>query len=633
MRTNHKLTAKISPLIVGYSSSMASASTSVFKFTEVKKVLLLLEKKDRLKLLLALAINTFLAFLDLFGVALIGITSAILIRGLQGLAAGDQVSKFLELLNLDGLPQRDLLILLGGTAIFFFIIKTILSVYFFRRILRYMSIKNAQISSSLVAKMFNRPVEKMLSKSIQHQIYNVTGGVERLIGGAVTSLVVIASDLVLLLVILVGLLLVDPITSIGTFFVFTAIAFLLYFLLHKRIVTLNRKSTYQIIYLSQKISEGINSFRDLFIKGGREFYVNEIRKIKMQLAGYDAEIKFIPNISKYTIEIAVILGVAVVAGFQFYLFDSNRAIAVISVFLAASARIAPAIIRLQQNIIAVKSSLSAAKPTFELIDELNGVKELDNIETIINTNHADFSPRVKLSNLKFTYSDGVENTIEDISLDITEGKFIAFVGPSGGGKSTLIDLILGLLAPSSGSITISSLTPVDAIKKWPGAIGYVPQDVFIENSTVKENICLGFNPDSVSDDLVWQALKLADLSDFVKDLEGQLSYKISDAGKNLSGGQRQRLGIARALLTKPKIVIFDEATSALDAETENRVSGSILKLSGECTVIFIAHRLSVVRGADMIYYIDKGKIINQGTFDELRAMNPAFNNQANFMGI
>jgi ABC-type multidrug transport system fused ATPase/permease subunit len=612
---------------------MVSASTSVFKFTEVKKVLLLLEKKDRLKLLLALAINTFLAFLDLFGVALIGITSAILIRGLQGLAAGDQVSKFLELLNLDGLPQRDLLILLGGTAIFFFIIKTILSVYFFRRILRYMSIKNAQISSSLVAKMFNRPVEKMLSKSIQHQIYNVTGGVERLIGGAVTSLVVIASDLVLLLVILVGLLLVDPITSIGTFFVFTAIAFLLYFLLHKRIVTLNRKSTYQIIYLSQKISEGINSFRDLFIKGGREFYVNEIRKIKMQLAGYDAEIKFIPNISKYTIEIAVILGVAVVAGFQFYLFDSNRAIAVISVFLAASARIAPAIIRLQQNIIAVKSSLSAAKPTFELIDELNGVKELDNIETIINTNHADFSPRVKLSNLKFTYSDGVENTIEDISLDITEGKFIAFVGPSGGGKSTLIDLILGLLAPSSGSITISSLTPVDAIKKWPGAIGYVPQDVFIENSTVKENICLGFNPDSVSDDLVWQALKLADLSDFVKDLEGQLSYKISDAGKNLSGGQRQRLGIARALLTKPKIVIFDEATSALDAETENRVSGSILKLSGECTVIFIAHRLSVVRGADMIYYIDKGKIINQGTFDELRAMNPAFNNQANFMGI
>jgi ABC-type multidrug transport system fused ATPase/permease subunit len=612
---------------------MVSSSTSLFKFTEIKKVLLLLEKKDRFKLFLVLIINTFLAFLDLFGVALIGITSAILIRGLQGLAAGDQVTRFLELLNLDGLPQRSLLILLGGSAIFFFILKTVLSVYFLRRTLSYMSIRNAQISSSLVSKMLNRPVEKIFSKPIQHQIYNVTGGVERLVGGAVTSLVVIASDLVLLLVILVGLMLVDPITSVGTFVVFTGIAFLLYFLLHKRVAILNIKSAYQSIYFNQKVSEGINSFRDLFIKGGREFYVNEIRKTKMQLAGYNAEINFIPNISKYTIEVSVILGIALISGIQFYLFDSNRAIAVISVFLAASTRIAPAIIRLQQNVIAVKSSLSAAKPTFELIDELNGVEELARTETVISTNHADFSPRVKLSNLKFIYSDASDDTIQDISLDISEGKFIAFVGPSGGGKSTLIDLILGLLTPSSGSISISGLKPVDAIKKWPGSIGYVPQDVFIENSTVKENICLGFNPESVPDDLVWQALQLADLSDFVKGLEGQLAYRISDAGKNLSGGQRQRLGIARALLTKPKIVIFDEATSALDAETENRVSESIMKLTGDCTVIFIAHRLSVVRSADMIYYIDKGKIVSQGTFEELRKLNADFNNQANFMGI
>jgi ABC-type multidrug transport system fused ATPase/permease subunit len=612
---------------------MASLKPSLFKFTEVKKVLLLLEKKDRLKLFLVLIVNTFLAFLDLIGVALIGITSAILIRGLQGLTAGNQVSRFLEILNLDGLPQRNLLVLLGGTAIFFFIIKTILSVYFLRRTLRYMSIRNAQISSSLVSKMLNRPVEKIFSKSIQHQIYNVTGGVERLIGGAVTSLVVIASDLVLLLVILVGLMLVDPVTSIGTFFVFTGIGFLLYFLLHKRVAILNTKFAFENIYFNQKVSEGINSFRDLFIKGGREFYVNEIRKTKMKLAGYDAEIKFIPNISKYTIEISVILGITVVAGIQFYLFDSNRAIAVISVFLAASSRIAPAIIRLQQNVIAVKSNLSAAKPTFDLIDELNGVKELEKTETLITTNHKDFSPRVNLKNLKFTYSDAINDTIQDISLEISEGKFIAFVGPSGGGKSTLVDLVLGLLAPSSGSITISSLSPVDAIKKWPGSIGYVPQDVFIENSTVKENICLGFNPELVPDDLVWQALELADLSGFVKGLEGQLSYRISDAGKNLSGGQRQRLGIARALLTKPKIVIFDEATSALDAETENRVSESILKLTGDCTVIFIAHRLSVVRSADMIYYIDKGKVVNQGTFEELRKLNTDFNNQANFMGI
>jgi ABC-type bacteriocin/lantibiotic exporter with double-glycine peptidase domain len=439
--------------------------------------------------------------------------------------------------------------------------------------------------------------------------------------------------LVLLIVIIIGLMLVDPITAIGTFVVFAAIGFILYLLLYKRVQILNNKNSYLSIYFNQKISEGINSFRDLFIKGGREYYVNEIRKSKIQLASYDAEIQFIPNISKYTIEISVILGVALVSAIQFFWFDSNRAIAVISVFLAASTRIAPAIIRLQQNVIAVKSNLSRAKPTFDLIDELKGIQELERDETAIGTTHLGFSPKLILENLKFTYADAIDGTIQGISLDIAPGEFNAFVGPSGGGKSTLIDLILGLLAPSSGAITISGLAPVDAIKKWPGSIGYVPQDVFIENSTVKENICLGFNPESVPDDLVWQALQLADLSDFVKGLEGQLSYKISDAGKNLSGGQRQRLGIARALLTKPKIVIFDEATSALDAETENRVSESIMKLTGDCTVIFIAHRLSVVRSADMIYYLDKGKIINQGTFEELRKLNADFNNQANFMGI
>jgi ABC-type bacteriocin/lantibiotic exporter with double-glycine peptidase domain len=612
---------------------MAGLKLSLLNFTEINKVLQLIERKDRNRLLLVVIVNIALAFLDLIGVALIGVASAILIRGLQAQSAGDQVSRFLDLFSLTDLPQRQLLIILGSTAIFFFITKTILSVYLLRRTYRYMAIRNAVISSALVSKMLNRSIEKIYKNSIQQQIYTVTGGVENLVSGVIGNLIVIVSDLVLLIIIIIGLMVVDPITSIGTLIVFTIIGILLYLLLNKRVVRLNQKNTEQTIYYNQKISEGINSYRDLFIKGGRQYYVNEVTRTKVQLANYSAEMSFIPNISKYTIEVSMILGIALISFIQFALFDANRAIAIISVFLAASARIAPAIVRLQQSVMSVKSSLAGAQPTFNLIDELLGVSELDKNETRIQTDHSGFIPNLKLEQLQFKYFNSDQITIDGISLEVESGKFVAIVGPSGGGKSTLLDLILGLLAPLKGDISISGLKPIDAIKKWPGAIGYVPQDVFIENSTVKENICLGFNPRSVSDDLVWQALQLADLSDFVKGLEGQLSYRISDAGKNLSGGQRQRLGIARALLTKPKVVIFDEATSALDAETENRVSESILKLTGECTVIFIAHRLSVVRSADMIYYIDKGKIVSQGTFDELRKLNSDFNNQANFMGI
>jgi len=208
---------------------MASINLSALQFTKIKKVLLLLDKKDRFRLFLVLVVNTLLAFLDLIGVALIGVATAILIRGLQAQEAGNQVSRFLELLNLDGIAQRNLLVLLVCTAVFFFILKTILSVYFLRRTLRYISFRNAQISSTLVSKMLNRPVEKIFSESIQHQIYNVTAGVDRLISGVVATLVVIASDLVLLLVILAGLMVVDPVTSIGTFVIFAGIGFLLYF--------------------------------------------------------------------------------------------------------------------------------------------------------------------------------------------------------------------------------------------------------------------------------------------------------------------------------------------------------------------------------------------------------------------
>ena len=612
---------------------MASVNLGLSQLTEIRKVVSLLEKKDQFKLLQLFIVNTILAFLDLFGVALIGITSAVLIRGLQAKDLGDQVSRFLEILNIDSLPQRTLLILLGSSAIFFFIIKTMISMYLFKKTLRYLSFRTAQISSNLVSRMFNRPVEKIFSNSIQHQLYNVTWGVEKLINGVVASLVIIVSDSILLIVMLVGLAMVEPITSISTFLLFTIIAILLYSLLHKRVEIISAKNTEFNIYFNQKISEGINSFRELLIKGGREYYVNQIKKTKEQLAYFGVELKFIPSISKYTIEISVILGIALLSGIQFYLFEANRAIAVVSVFLAASTRIAPAIIRIQQNSMIIKSDLAGAKPTLEFIKELDGIYELDKSETKINTNHEGFLPKINLRNLNFKYQDANYQTINDISLNVEPGKFIAFVGPSGGGKSTLVDLILGILTPTSGSILISDLSPLESIKKWPGSIGYVPQEVFIENSTVKENICLGFDPKTVSDQLVWNALKLADISDFVEKLDGQLLYKISDAGKNLSGGQRQRLGIARALLTKPKIVIFDEATSALDAETENRVSGSILKLTGDCTVIFIAHRLSVVRSADMIYYIDEGRIINQGTFEKLRNLNADFNNQANFMGI
>jgi ABC-type multidrug transport system fused ATPase/permease subunit len=209
----------------------------------------------------------------------------------------------------------------------------------------------------------------------------------------------------------------------------------------------------------------------------------------------------------------------------------------------------------------------------------------------------------------------------------------AIVGPSGGGKSTIIDLILGILSPQEGKVLLGGLNPSEAIRTWPGSIGYVPQEVFISNGTIRDNICLGFDPVTVDEELIWDALKAADLDEFVRSVEGQLEFVVGDNGGSLSGGQRQRIGIARCLLTKPTLVILDEATSALDSATENRISESIMNLRGSCTVIVVAHRLSTVRNSDQVVYIENGEVVAFGTFEDVKANSPKFQEQAEFMGL
>jgi ABC-type multidrug transport system fused ATPase/permease subunit len=174
---------------------------------------------------------------------------------------------------------------------------------------------------------------------------------------------------------------------------------------------------------------------------------------------------------------------------------------------------------------------------------------------------------------------------------------------------------------------------LDAISKWPGAIAYVPQNVLISDGTIRTNVALGFPIALATDELVWKALDVAQLSDFVRSLEGGLDAQVGENGAKISGGQRQRLGIARALFSKPQLLVLDEATSSLDSETELKISKAIQNLRGKVTVVIIAHRLSTVRKADNVYYLEDGKIKASGSFEEVRKMSPEFDQQAKLLGL
>jgi ABC-type multidrug transport system fused ATPase/permease subunit len=313
--------------------------------------------------------------------------------------------------------------------------------------------------------------------------------------------------------------------------------------------------------------------------------------------------------------------------------DAVSAVGTLSVFLAAGTRIAPAILRLQQGAIQIQSGLGNATETLEMIEELEEATGVKNYSDAFNSTHIDFLPKVVIKDLNLTYFGQFKPALKEIDLQIDTGSVTAIVGPSGAGKTSLIDVILGVVTPTSGEVLISGIDSKVAIARWPGALSYVPQDISIANRTIAENICLGYSMKEIEETKLWDVLKIAQLEDIVRELPDGIHTKVGDRGAKLSGGQRQRLGIARALITKPQLLVLDEATSSLDGQSEVDVSDAIKELKGTVTIVLIAHRLSTVRNADQVIYMESGEILARGTFDEVRAKVPDFDKQAKLMGL
>lgn len=223
--------------------------------------------------------------------------------------------------------------------------------------------------------------------------------------------------------------------------------------------------------------------------------------------------------------------------------------------------------------------------------------------------------------------------VHRITFEVGAGQSVAFVGRSGSGKSTLADLILGVLEPDEGTVSVGGLPPGNSVSRWPGGIGYVPQEVMLVNDSVRANVALGFPTDLVDDARAWEALQRAHLAEFFSGQPECLDLQIGERGLRLSGGQRQRLGIARALFTRPRLVVLDEATSALDAETEKAITETLDELESDVTTVIVAHRLSTVRHADLVVYLRDGAIVATGTFDEVCAQVPSLEHQAALMGL
>ena len=592
----------------------------------------LLSARDRKLINFVIVVTIFLGLMDLVGVMLIGAIGSLSVTGVSSGPTGNRVSKVLKFLNINSYSLQSQVAILGLIASLTFVSKTLFSLFFTRKSLFFLARRGAMISADLVGKYFAMSVSYINRRSSQESIYALTAGVNYVMVGVIGVWISLISDMSLLLILGMGLFFVDATTAFGAVIIFATVASILHQLMHHKVKEIGEKQSQLNVVGSQRIYEAVNSYRELLVRDRRGYYAQQISLNRMELADGTAKITFMQNISKYVLELTLVISALLLAFYQFSTTTASRAIAVVTIFIAASTRITPAVLRVQQGLIQIKANLGQAKPAVNLMEEIKNLNTVKKSSERLFQTHEGFNADILAENIIFQY-DKDKLVLKNVNLEVHPGEFIALVGGSGSGKTTLVDIILGALEIQQGNVTISGMPPIEAFSKWPGAVSYVPQDCPIVDGTLRENLGLGYPVSLLTDDICWNVLKLAKLDDFVKSLENGLETQVGDRGTRLSGGQRQRLGIARSLVTKPKLLIMDEATSSLDSVTESEISDSLWKLKGQVTLIVIAHRLSTIVDADRIYYLENGEIKDVGNFQELKLSNSQFRTYAELMGL
>jgi ABC-type multidrug transport system fused ATPase/permease subunit len=593
----------------------------------------LLSQRDKSKTIWLAALQACLGLFDLAAVMVIGVLGSLAVKGIQSESPSGTVSEILKYLGLSSYPFQKQVAILGLLAGLLFISKTLFSIVLTRKSLNFLGHRSSQISGDLISRYFSLPLNLLGNRDSQLTLFSLTAGVNTLMLGVIGSTIVALSDVVLLVLMLITLAYVDLFLSIAMLAIFGTIGHLLYRYLRAKAHLLGVEGTALTISSNRNILDALATYRENFVSNSRGNLVSQIKQERISLARILVEKAFMPNITKYAFEFILVIGSLSISAYQFILADATTAVGTLTVFIAAGSRIAPASLRIQQWALQLKSNLAASIPTLDLAKELSNTTPISEQRVFLDTLHKGFAGTVTAENLSFSFGKDSSFRLENIDLTIDQGQLVAIVGPSGAGKSTLADLLLGLSLPEEGRVLVSSKQPGEAAKIWPGAISYQPQNVHLISGSIRENLTRGYSRDEYLDEDLMKAIELAQLTNLVSTLEGGLDYMLDENASNLSGGQRQRLGLARALFTKPKLLVMDEATSALDAETEAAILTALEELKGKTTVISIAHRLTTVKNADQVIYMDKGRVMCAGSFELVKQQVPDFDRQAKLLGL
>lgn len=597
-----------------------------FYINDISECFSIINPSDKVKLIGVGFANTLLGVLDILAVLLFGLIGSLTVSNLSSSKLGGTTLSVIKLLGLENSTLQIQVTVLGLIVSFLLIGKSYASLVISKKIVSFLSHKSAETSIKLLEFNFAQDLSVARRGTNQKIIYSLTHGVQTIIVNIAGGLIFLIGDLFLLVFFAIGLLAVDFSVAVTAVVLFLSVGVFLGRRVNRVSAKLGEDSTSFGIESNQLLEQMIFCYRELVVRDKQRILASNIGKLRFGIAYANARLAFLGNFSKYVLEITLVMGGLTVAALQFSLNSASRAVAVISIFLMASTRIIPAVLRAQTGVAQIRASLGNAKPTLELIKSLNeSTKETKLRETPTlggnKINNSDFSPKIEITDLTFRHMDNPKNLINNLHLSVGEGEFVAITGPSGSGKTTLLDLMLGINSPSKGKVTISGLPPRQTFIQWPGYVAYVPQEVFIFDGTIKENVCLDFGKSEIPDAKVEDLLVSLGLELLIRD-KGGINGQVGDRGFMLSGGQRQRIGIARALVSDPKVILFDEATSSLDSESEKLVSSYLDGMKDKITLVVVAHRLSTIKKANRILYMKNGFIELEGTWEQLCNSHP-----------
>ncbi len=535
----------------------------------------------------------------------------------------------MQLYKISGADSREsFLTIIGLVFLVLLLLSNAFQVFMMWRLTLFSNLQAHRISKRLLEQYLRRPYSFFLGQNTSNLSKNILHEVSRAVGGVFLQIMNVIAKAIMVVAIFIFLIVVDAKIAIVTILVYGGIYLIIYNLVKDRTKRMGILVTEANSKRFKIADEGMSSIKDIKLNHNESFFIDLFSKSSKIFAINNSIQVIIGSFPRYILEIVsfgMIVGIIVYMSMNEY--NSSEIIPIVSVYAMSGYKLMPALQQIYVSIATMKYNISA-------VDILiNDFKDDYNIEKKQNLNSSRmfFLDKLNLNNLYFSYPSRKENVINGLDLSIGSGSIVGIAGKTGSGKTTLVDIILGLLTKKSGEFNIDGSEVLNNnVRSWQKNIGYVPQNIYIIDDTIANNIAFSVSKEDIDFNKVEFVAKLAKLDDFILNLPDKYETNVGERGVCISGGQRQRIGIARALYNDPLVLVLDEATSALDGITEREILNSIHSISRKITIIMIAHRISTLKRCDAIHIMDEGRIIDSGTYKYLMSNNEYFRKMSSY---